>query len=223
MVKAVIFDMDGLLIDSEPFWQAAEKEIFKQVGIDLTPEMCSQTVGLRIDEVVEHWYHRFPWDINSVRLEKIRDEVIDGVIELIRSAGQPMPGVANVFEMLQSKEVKLALASSSSMRIIEAVLAKLALRPAFKVVHSAEFEGYGKPHPAVFLSTAKQLGVSPLDCLVLEDSLFGVLAAKAARMRCLAVPDARQADDPRFAIADIVLPSLEAFDEQLWQRLNNAK
>jgi sugar-phosphatase len=106
--------------------------------------------------------------------------------------------------------LQLAVASSSPPRLIEASLARLGLRDHFTEIVSAESEPYGKPHPAVFLTTAARLGVAPTECLVFEDSLNGLVAAKAARMICVAVPERV---DPRFAFADLVLPSLEAFDD----------
>lgn len=87
------------------------------------------------------------------------------------------------------------------------------------MVHSAEAEPYGKPHPAVYLSTAARLGVAPARCLALEDSLNGLIAAKAARMRCVAVPER---PDPRFALADLVLPGLAHLEERAWERLSQA-
>jgi sugar-phosphatase len=93
--------------------------------------------------------------------------------------------------------------------LIEAALAALGVRERFERVVSAEREPLGKPHPAVFLRTAEALGVPALDCVVLEDSVNGMIAAKAARMACIVVPERT---DPRFALADLVLPSLEALD-----------
>src|SRR5688572_9324679 len=96
MITAAIFDMDGLLIDSEPIWREAEKTIFKQVGLDLSDEMCAQTMGLRIDEVVQHWYTIRPWSNKS--LKQIETEVLDAVERLIIQRAQPMEGVYDILE-----------------------------------------------------------------------------------------------------------------------------
>jgi len=202
--------MDGLLIDSEPIWREAEKEIFAEVGITLTDEMCFTTVGLRIDEVVNHWHSKFPW--KKPTQENIKEKVIDKVIELIVKKGEILPGVIQTIEHFHSKNYPLAIASASSMRIIDAVTEKLKIKKYFTIIHSAEFEEYGKPHPAVFISTAKKLNVLPQNCLVFEDSLNGVIAAKAARMNVIAVPEPIHFENSRFNIADLKLKSLLDFD-----------
>ena len=217
-IEAVIFDMDGLLIDSEPLWQEAEILVFEQVGINLTRELCQQTQGLRIDEVVEYWYIRHPWT-NLTKFE-VEKSIVNKVIELIQLKGEPLPGVEQAIALVRSKNVKIALASSSSMRIIQAALQKLGLSETFTEVYSAESEVLGKPHPGVYLTTAKKLNIPPQSCLALEDSLNGVLAAKAARMKCIAIPEAIQQNNPKFAIADCVLQSLEGLTESVWNSIS---
>jgi sugar-phosphatase len=128
--------------------------------------------------------------------------------------------VKNVLDFVADTDARMGLATSSHVRLIEAVMARLGIGDYFEVLVSAEFEPYGKPHPGVFLTAARQLDVKPQRCLVFEDSLRGVLAAKAAEMVCVCVPDPSLADDPRLAIADVVLPSLTAFNKDLWHTLN---
>lgn len=217
MIKAVIFDLDGLLIDSEPLWQQAEILIFQQVNIMLTPQLCLQTQGLRIDEVVNYWYQRYPW--TNFSLKEVEDLIVAKVIELIQLQGQPLPGVAEAISFVQQKQVKIALASSSSTKIIKAALKGLNLTEKFTQIYSAESELFGKPHPGVYLTTAHHLNVLPQECLALEDSLNGVLAAKAAQMKCIAIPESLQYHNPKFAIADLILKSLEEFNEEIWQQL----
>jgi sugar-phosphatase len=102
----------------------------------------------------------------------------------------------------------LAVASSSEYRLIESALAHFDLRRHFALIHSAEDEPYGKPHPGVFLTTAEKLGVVPRRCVVWEDAPAGVLAAKASSMTCIAVPEQGEGDQPAFALADLVVDSL---------------
>jgi HAD superfamily hydrolase (TIGR01509 family) len=205
--KAIIFDMDGLLIDSEPYWKQAEKKVFGNLGLNLTDTMLQQVMGFRLNEVVNYWYDYQPWPHpDLVQTEK---DVLFTVKQLILDHAEAMPGVYHLLEQLAKTTIKLAIASSSAMSLIQTVVQKLEIEKYFDVLWSAEYESFGKPHPAIFLSTAHKLAVSPSDCWVIEDSINGVLAAKAARMKCLAVPDPTQLNDPRFAIADKVIPSLE--------------
>ena len=218
MIEAVIFDLDGLLIDSEPLWQEAEILIFKQVNLVLTSELCRQTQGLRIDEVVDYWYRQYPWT-NLSKLE-VEELIVNKVIELIHLKGQPLPGVAQAIAFAKNQNVKIALASSSTSQIIQAALQKLNLTEVFVEIYSAESEMLGKPHPGVYSTTAQKLNVPPQSCLALEDSLNGVLAAKAAHMKCVAIPEAIQQKNPQFAIADLILKSLEEFNQPVWNSLN---
>ena len=217
-IKAVIFDLDGLLIDSEPLWQEAEILVFQKVNLVLTSDLCLQTKGLRIDEVVDYWYKKYPW--TNLSQSEVESAIVAQVIELIHLKGEPLPGVDSVISFVQQKQVKIALASSSSLNIIQAALQKLNLSDVFTQVYSAESETLGKPHPGVYLTTASKLNVVPQECLALEDSLNGVLAAKAAQMKCIAIPERSQYHSPQFAIADEILNSLEELDSDVWNSLN---
>ena len=218
MIRAVIFDMDGVLIDSEPFWQESEIDVFGRAGLSLTREMCLQTMGLRVDEVVVYWRRRHPFD--AAPAGTLEDAIIGGVVERILSQGEAKEGAAHALGFFRALGLPVALASSSAYRLIGAVTERLGLAGAFDVVYSAEEEEYGKPHPGVYLTTAQRLGVAPAECLAVEDSFNGVLAAKAARMRCVAVPEPAQRLDPRFVIADVVLDSLADVDARVWAALN---
>lgn len=207
-VSLVIYDMDGLLIDSEPFWRQAEIKVFASVGLHLTEDDCRATTGFRFDEVVEHWWHQKPW--SGKTKTQIHDEVLDEMENAITHHAQPMSGVVESLEFFKNQNCRIALASSSAMRLIKATVQKLNIESYFELLVSAEHERYGKPHPAVFLRTAETLGVSPQNCLVLEDSLNGVLAAKAAKMKCVAVPYPEDFDNPKWIIADDKWKTLHA-------------
>jgi sugar-phosphatase len=203
----VIYDMDGLMINSEPFWRQAEIKVFATVGLQLTEQDCIQTTGFRFDEVVDFWYNRQPWTGKSK--QQIHDEVIEEMENAITHHATEMEGVHASLEYFKTKGLRIALASSSAMRLIKATVKKLDIESYFELLVSAEHETYGKPHPAVFLRTAETLRVRPDECLVLEDSFYGLLAAKAAKMKCAVVPDALAFDDARFVIADWKLKSLK--------------
>jgi mannitol-1-/sugar-/sorbitol-6-/2-deoxyglucose-6-phosphatase len=206
MIKAAIFDMDGLLIDSEPLWKEAEVKVFNSIGVPVTHEMTSKTLGMRTDEVVAFWHQRYPWTGHA--LETIAEEIDSSVLELIAERGQPKPGVHKVIAACMSLNLPMAIASSSTIRVIDAVVSKLGVGHHFLEVHSAQLEPYGKPHPGVYISVADKLGVRPDECAAFEDSPNGVISAKAAKMHCIAVPDPAQRDDKRFGIADMVVGSL---------------
>jgi mannitol-1-/sugar-/sorbitol-6-/2-deoxyglucose-6-phosphatase len=217
-IRAVIFDMDGVLIDSEPLWQESEIEVFGRVGLRLDHQMCMQTMGMRVDAVVDYWHERHPWE--KVPKREIEEGIIDQVVKRILLKATPKAGVTESIGFLRGKGARTALASSSSYRIIGAVLDKFGLGDKFELIHSAEEEEHGKPHPAVYLTTARKLSLSPEDCLAIEDSFNGVMAAKNAGMRCIAVPDSLSRNDPRFEAADVRLNSLSEINDEVWSGLN---
>ncbi len=212
-MKAAIFDMDGLIIDSEPLWRLAERETFARVGLELTDDECRKTTGLRSDEVVGYWFERRPWSGSS------REEVhrnLDGrVTEFIAEQGRPMPGVRRVIDLLRGAGLRLALASSSSHELIGVVLTTLGLEDVFEFTCSGVDEERGKPDPAVYLTTVRRLGLRARECCAFEDSAAGVQAAHAAGLFVIAVPATADFDDPRFDLADLKLPTLDDFDLRL--------
>lgn len=215
---AVIFDMDGVLIDSEPLWHEAEIAAFAEAGLILTSEDCLRTTGLRVDETVGYWCARHP------ELSQYRDRsdllvasILDRLVDLVSRRGVMKPGVEGVLDRVRSRGLRLALASSSPYRVIHAVLGAFGLD--FEVVHSAEEEARGKPDPAVYLTTARKLGVAPGPCVAIEDSPNGLLSAKAAGMKCIVVPEPALRDDPRLAAADARVGSLDEVRPELWESL----
>ena len=217
-IEAVVLDMDGLMVDSEPFWRQAEIEIFASVGLNLTVEQCIQTTGIRIDEVAEYWYRRHPWDGPSPK--EISKKIITRVAELVIEKGELLPGVEEIIKKVQHRDLPLALASSSPMSLILTVLNKFELKKHFSVIRSAEPEIYGKPHPEVYIKTVKDLNVPAEFCLTFEDTMAGVISAKAACMKVAAVPQEESKGDKRFILADLLLDSLLDFE---WDLLTSTK
>ena len=207
---AVVFDLDGLLIDSEPFWRRAEIEVFGRVGLELTELDVRQTMGLRIDDAVGHWWDRAPWEgMTPVEVERA---VTARVAELIENEGVPMPGAMDLIALCRHRSIPMAVCSGSYAVVIEAAMDKLGITSSMSAWHSAEWEPLGKPHPGSYLTTAHKLGVDPTACLAFEDSFHGAISAKAARMRVVAVPEPAALASPRWGFCDLVLGSLEAFD-----------
>ncbi len=211
--------MDGVLIDSEPLWREAERIVFKKVGINLSEEMCLQTTGLRQDETVAHWFRFKPW--NNRSQEDVGREINETVCNIIEEKGVPAEGVYKVMNFFNSAGIPKALASSSAPEVIDRVLTRLELKHEFRVAYSAENEEFGKPHPAVYITTAKIMGIDPVSCLAIEDSLAGLLAAKSAKMKAIAIPEESNRTNPKFSIADLCLDSLDEFSSGHWELLNS--
>lgn len=203
---AAIFDMDGLLIDSEPLWQDAEIEVYQPFGVPVTRELCRQTAGRRIDEVLTLWHQQFDWDGPDV--DEMARRVLTEVTRSIIAEGRALPGAMDAVRKLRQRGLKTAIASSSPLTLIRAVVDRFALGHWLDAIHSGVAEARGKPSPDVFLSTADKLGVVPSRCLVIEDAPAGVAAGKAAGMTVVAVPSVFEPDDPGIRAADVVLDSL---------------
>jgi mannitol-1-/sugar-/sorbitol-6-/2-deoxyglucose-6-phosphatase len=219
--EAVVLDMDGLLIDTEPVWRAAQSAVFAGIGIALSESDLLDSTGQPIEELIPAWRQRSPGpDLASTELsdDEIADRIIDQVIGYVKARGQPMPGVTAAIALFERCGLRLAIASSSPLRLIDAVCDRLGLAR-IAVRCSAREEVRGKPAPDVYLTAARRLGVAAGSCLALEDSPNGIASARSAGMRCVAVPDPLLADDPRYREADLVLPSLTGLDETALRRL----
>jgi sugar-phosphatase len=204
--EAVIFDMDGVLIDSEPLWKIAMEFVFGQYGSTLTHQDFQKTVGLRIDEVIAFWNAHENWGLQD--LQKVEAQIISKLISLIEQNPQPLLGVIAMLDFLQAQGKKIGLATSSSQKLIETVLNSLGIRAYFDFTYSAEFETYGKPHPGVYIKVATELGVQVQKCLVIEDSFNGVLAGLAAKMKVCCIPEKTHFPNPRLAVADFEFSDL---------------
>jgi sugar-phosphatase len=211
---ASIFDMDGLLIDSEILWHEAEIQILGDLGVPLAREGCRSTKGMFVGEVTEYWHAQYEWA--GPTPAQVAVTIVDRVIALLLDKGELKPGAVRAISMCAERGLPLAVASSSQYRLIDTALEHFGLRRHFAVVHSAEDELYGKPNPAVFLTAAAKLRVLPRRCLAWEDAPAGVLAAKAATMACIAVPEAGEEHRPEFGLADVVLTSLVEMDDRRW-------
>jgi HAD superfamily hydrolase (TIGR01509 family) len=225
--------MDGLLIDTEPVWRTAEQEVFAELGVELTEADLLDTTGVRVDEMAAAFLSHRPASADPAVAflprrppsadpagpspAQVADRITDLVIAYVAREGEPMPGVPEAIALFERSGLRLAIASSSPARLIDAVCARLKLD--IDVRCSALDEPRGKPAPDVYLAAARRLGFSPARCLAVEDSPAGVMAAKAAGLTCLAVPDPLLAGDPRYRRADLVLPSLTALDEQILRAL----
>ena len=218
MIDTVIFDMDGLLVDSEPLWIEAMQEVLETVGVKITAELAAATTGLRTVEVVSYWYDYFKWEGKTK--QQICDEIMESVSHKLITQGKPMEGLHYILEFFSKKGLKTGLASSSPGCFIRLVLDHFKIKPFFQVISSAEHEPFGKPHPAVYLACAKELESNPLHCLAFEDSINGMVAAKAARMKVVVIPELHNRQNPKYVLADLKLDKLMEFQEMHFEHLN---
>ncbi|EPH6760853.1 hexitol phosphatase HxpB [Cronobacter dublinensis] len=206
-ILAAIFDMDGLLIDSEPLWDQAELEVMATLGVDTSRRHeLPDTLGLRIDLVVELWFAQQPW--NGPSVAEVTQRIITRAMTLVEEKRPLLPGVADAIALCKAQGLKVGLASASPLHMLERVLTLFGLRESFDALASAEHLPYSKPHPQVYLDAAAKLGVDPLCCVTLEDSVNGMVATKAARMRSIVVPAEENRSDVRWALANVRLHSL---------------
>lgn len=207
-LDAAIFDMDGLLIDSEPFWKRAERESFAEVGIHITEEMSRVTAPMTTAEVAAYWYAFRPWEGRTTAdLERM---VVSRVQELVRH-GSALPGVRDTLRACRLRGWRVGLASNSPLTLCEHVVEALGLRGAFDVIVSADQVARGKPAPDIYLEAAHRVGAMPQRCLAFEDSATGVHAAMEAGMTVVGIPSEGQDLSSCLRAPHAVFRSLTAF------------
>ncbi len=201
--SAILFDMDGLLVDSEPLWFSVERAFAASRGGDWTDEQAAACVGKGLHTTLRAMQRAFGFEVDVAR---DAEEVVNA---FIARAGEIRlkPGALALLDDAKGK-AKLALASSSSLRLIEAVLREVGVHDRFDAVVSGEQVAHPKPAPDIFLHAASLLGVPPARAVVLEDSIAGVTAGRAAGMFVIAVPEGLVADRPFSAHADVIVNDL---------------
>ena len=212
--QAVIFDMDGVLIDSQPLWHQAEQQILGGLGVDFSRPPLLQSTGLTTAAVIAHWYQHQPWPLLSP--EQVHQQIIDFVASGVASSGEPKTGLLALLAENARRQLKMAVATNSPKLLLDTTLQRLQIRQYFQAHCHLELVSRGKPAPDIYLLAASQLGVAPEQCLVFEDSFAGVTAAKAAGMTVVAIPAAHEWQHSKFAIADYKIRCFTEFD---WQQL----
>lgn len=205
MIEAVVFDMDGVLIDSEPIWRVSERVVFARYDHHITDEQCRLTTGLRVEKVVAFWEREAGRVIGAPGV--VAREITDEVISRVSAEGFAIPGVYESVELALSLNLKIGLATASDMSLVDMTLKRLNLENTFEVITTAEHLEFSKPHPQVYMNACAELGVTCAHAVAIEDSLRGAISAKAALMRVVAVPD-RGEDPTKFAFCDVLLESL---------------
>lgn len=182
-MKAVIFDMDGVILDSELHWKKAELTLFSEMLGNWTKEDQQKIIGLNVNDTYRILANKY--NLAMTRKEYLRR--VKGVAKVVYTQkANLLDGFINLIKDIKNKNIPIALASSSLREWIEIVLNRFELNPYFDVVVSAEdIDAPGKPAPDIYLQTAKYLNLKPKDCAVIEDSKHGVEAAKSAGMFCI--------------------------------------
>ena len=216
-LNTVIFDMDGLLIDSEPLWGEAAHEIFGRYNFQLTKTQYATTTGMRTKEFVEWWFNYYK--IDARYHEEAENAILQNVVEKVAIKGRALPGVEHIFNFFIQRNFKIGLATSSGKPLIDVVVDKLGIRNYLQSIESAADLPYGKPHPQVYLNCAAALNSHPTQCICFEDSFNGLIAAKAARMKCVVVPAPHDSKNEKFNAADLKISSLINFNSLLMQTL----
>jgi HAD superfamily hydrolase (TIGR01509 family) len=217
-LETVIFDIDGLLVDSEPLWNEAAAETFLHYEVKLTDEQYQTTTGLRTKEFLQWWLTYFK--IAETELPIAEKKIIRLVLEKIAQKATIMPGVPYIFDFFARRDFKIGLATSSPPALIELVMDMAGIRSYVQAATSAEDLLLGKPHPQVYLNCAAALETKPVNCVCFEDSFNGMIAAKSARMKCVVVPHGSQIKNERWGAADLKLSSLQNFGELHFNMLN---
>ncbi len=204
MIKAVIFDMDGVIINSEPLWEKTERILLGRRDIEYNPTYRDKIVGLNQNDSASLLKDTFKLPES---IQALIDERIGILTPIYEKELELIPGVFSLASELKETGFLLALASSSPYRVVDFVVDRFSLNELFQVVVSGDMIELGKPNPDIYLYAAKTLRVKPNECVAIEDSINGVKSAKSAGLFCIAIPDKRLIKKD-FQIADLLVESL---------------
>lgn len=219
MLRAVIFDMDGVIIDSQPYHFAVEEKIFRELGVTVTEEESHSFVGMAGDLMWLYVKNKFGLRQSLQELVEYDNRIrIDYFASLEKVT--PIPGIVDLLEELNRNNIKIALASSSSVEVIEIFISKSGLKQYFQQIISGDFVGQGKPAPDIFIHTAQALQEAAADCVVIEDSANGVKAAKLAGMKCIGFCNANSGDQD-LSLADMVIDDFRKVNLEIFESLCN--
>jgi HAD superfamily hydrolase (TIGR01509 family) len=204
-LQAVLWDMDGTLVDSEPVWARAQIDLLTSLGAIWTVEDCVNLVGSDLSDALLAWMARIPE--GAIEPEELAERIYGEVVSSLKEEVEFRPGAVELLQALKAEGIPCALVSASYRVMIDAVLAHLP-PDLYDVVVAGDEVNHGKPHPEPYLTAARELGVDPADCIVIEDSPGGTASGTAAGAFVIAVPQwVMIPDAPR----RLVVESLEPF------------
>ncbi len=210
-VDAVIFDMDGLIIDSKPLWLQAEYKVFSSMNNKGNFNFkLKKKSGLRIDQIIDSYLNYA--NLSNILKEEIKSNIFNELFRLIKLYRPILPGVLDTLKLCKLHNIKIGLASASPYKVINLVLDVLKIRDYFDSIVSAEDLLYSKPNPEIYINIINKFKLLPYNCISLEDSINGMISAKSANMYSIVVPDIIFYDDPKWSLADKKLKSLKEFN-----------
>ena len=209
--RAAIFDVDGLLVDSEPLWNKATSDILNEYNVVLSADQLATATGFRTKELVTLWFNSY--SIPPVYVDEATAKILERTKQYMSQHLVTMNGVSYIFQFFKEKNYLIGLASSSPMGLIEVAIRCCGISDKINTCQSAHDLEFAKPHPEVYINAAKALSVHPAHCICFEDSFSGMIAAKAAGMKCVVVPHHRVAKKEHWAAADLKISSLKNFGQ----------
>ncbi|OGS33892.1 MAG: phosphatase [Elusimicrobia bacterium RIFOXYC2_FULL_34_12] len=208
-MKAVIFDMDGVIIDSEPMHLRVNKKIFKRLGLKISLKEYRNFIGSTNTEMWTTFKKEY--ELHQTIPELVKIQVSDTLKDLKKSKEKPISGIVSLLKELKKNNIRIGLASSSPLENINLVLKIFKIKKYFSAIVSGEDLKRSKPAPDIFLKAAKKLKVKPEECIVIEDSEKGVQAAKSAGMKCIGYKN-KNSGNQNLSKADLIIKNFSKLD-----------
>jgi beta-phosphoglucomutase len=215
-MRAIIFDFDGVIVDSETYWDAETIHVYQQMFLDWTDADDRRLKGRNVHDIYDMLAGEYGFTMPKEEYMRRLNAFALGIYE---TRTQLLDGVTELVKLVKGRGLPSAIASSSEREWIDIALKRLGMVGVFQPIVTARDVGIGKPDPAVYLEAARRLGVPPADCLAIEDSPNGIKAAKAAGMYCIGLRHLDGKYPDPLSEADKVVTSLREIDDALLERL----